>query len=82
MSQATQDDAYLQGAGGTSVSKLQEHGFSAGDCSKLVDAGFHTVESIAFTPKSEALFGVTCTLTNISDTLAMKRGAHCYQGYF
>ncbi|XP_066900920.1 DNA repair protein RAD51 homolog 1 [Halyomorpha halys] len=33
------------------VSKLQGGNISAGDVKKLIDAGYHTVESIAFTPK-------------------------------
>ncbi|RZC32862.1 DNA repair protein RAD51 -like 1 [Asbolus verrucosus] len=33
------------------VSKLEGNGVTAGDIKKLEEAGFHTVESVAFTPK-------------------------------
>lgn len=29
----------------------QQHGITAKDCEKLAEAGFHTIESIAFTPR-------------------------------
>ena len=34
---------------------FQEHGISANDVKKLVDAGFHTVESLAYTPRKALL---------------------------
>lgn len=37
--------------GPTPVKALEEKGINAGDIKKLEEAGFHTVESIAFTPK-------------------------------
>ncbi len=37
--------------GPTPILKLEEQGISAGDIKKLTDAGYHTVESVAFTPK-------------------------------
>ncbi|KAJ3218593.1 recombinase rad51 [Dinochytrium kinnereticum] len=37
------------------VSKLEEFGISATDCKKLAEAGFYTIESIAFTPKRQLL---------------------------
>lgn len=37
--------------GPTPAQKLEEHGIAAGDIKKLVDAGYHTVESVAFTPR-------------------------------
>nr|CAG4638567.1 EOG090X0906 [Cyclestheria hislopi] len=33
------------------VSKLEGHGISAGDVKKLEEAGYHTVESVAYAPK-------------------------------
>lgn len=36
-------------------SQYQEHGISANDVKKLQEAGFHTVESIAYTPKKALL---------------------------
>lgn len=37
------------------IQKLEECGISATDVKKLVEAGFHTVESIAYTPKKAIL---------------------------
>lgn len=39
------------------VSRLESHGISASDVKKLVEAGFHTVEAIAYTPR-KALMAV------------------------
>lgn len=49
------------------VSKLQEAGISSSDTKKLADAGFHTVEAVAFTPKK-----VLCTIKGISEAKADK----------
>ena len=37
--------------GPTPVMKLQEQGISATDIKKLEEAGYHTIEAVAFTPK-------------------------------
>ena len=37
--------------GPTPIKALEEKGINAGDIKKLEEAGFHTVESVAFTPK-------------------------------
>lgn len=37
------------------LSRIQEYGLSNGDCQKLADAGFHTIESIAFTPRKQLI---------------------------
>jgi len=37
--------------GPTPIKALEEKGINAGDVKKLEEAGFHTVEAIAFTPK-------------------------------
>ena len=37
--------------GPTPIMKLQEHGISATDIKKLEEAGYHTIEAVAFTPK-------------------------------
>ena len=37
------------------ILKLEEHGISASDIKKLTDAGFHTIESVAFTPKKNLI---------------------------
>ncbi|KAL0253635.1 DNA repair protein RAD51 [Cryptococcus tetragattii IND107] len=49
------------------VAKLQEAGISAQDTKKLSDAGFHTVEAVAFTPKK-----TLCTIKGISEQKADK----------
>ncbi|WVQ95689.1 DNA repair protein RAD51 [Kwoniella sp. CBS 9459] len=49
------------------VAKLQEAGISAQDTKKLSDAGYHTVEAVAFTPKK-----VLCTIKGISEQKADK----------
>lgn len=37
--------------GPTPIKALEEKGINAGDIKKLEEAGYHTVEAIAFTPK-------------------------------
>lgn len=32
------------------ISKLEAFGISSADCRKLAEAGYHTVESVAYTP--------------------------------
>lgn len=54
-------------AGPHSISLLSEHGISTGDIQKLKDNGFHTIESIAFTPKKQFL-----TIKGISEAKAEK----------
>ncbi|KIL70899.1 hypothetical protein M378DRAFT_58155, partial [Amanita muscaria Koide BX008] len=49
------------------VTKLQEAGIQAHDIKKLTEAGFHTVESIAFTPKKNLV-----AIKGISDQKADK----------
>lgn len=46
---------------------LQEYGLSAGDCQKLADAGYCTVEAVAFTPRKALL-----TVKGISEGKADK----------
>lgn len=50
-----------------SVTSLQEYGLSANDCQKLADAGFHTIEAVAFTPRKALL-----TVKGISEGKADK----------
>jgi DNA repair protein RAD51 len=33
------------------IMQLEEKGIAAGDIKKLIEAGYHTVEAVAFTPK-------------------------------
>ena len=44
-----QEEVELEGP--TPIKALEEKGINAGDIKKLEEAGYHTVESIAFTPK-------------------------------
>lgn len=37
--------------GPTPIMKLEEHGIAAGDIKKLIEGGFHTIESVAFMSK-------------------------------
>ena len=53
--------------GPLSVNKLEEMGISSGDVKKLKEAGYHTVEAIAFTPKKALL-----VIRGISDAKADK----------
>ncbi|KAL1412666.1 DNA repair protein RAD51 [Vanrija pseudolonga] len=49
------------------VAKLAEYGISVQDTQKLADAGLHTVEAVAFTPKKQL-----CTIKGISEAKADK----------
>lgn len=49
------------------IQRLQECGLTTGDIQKLKDAGYHTVESIAFTQKKQLL-----TIKGISENKADK----------
>jgi DNA repair protein RAD51 len=49
------------------VGKLQEAGVHPNDIKKLTEAGFHTVESVAFTPKKNLV-----AIKGISDQKADK----------
>lgn len=54
------------------VQKLEAMGISATDVKKLVEAGFHTVESVAYTPKKQIL-----QIKGISEVKADKIIAEC-----
>jgi DNA repair protein RAD51 len=49
------------------VSKLEQSGISAGDIKKLQEAGLHTIEAVAYTPKKMIL-----AIKGISDAKADK----------
>lgn len=49
------DDDELMLTGPAPISKLEGNGITAGDIRKLIDAGFNTVESVAYTPKRQLL---------------------------
>jgi Helix-hairpin-helix domain len=53
-SQAPQEELY-QVSGPLLVEKLQEAGIHPQDVKKLTDAGFHTVEAVAYTPKKNLI---------------------------
>ena len=55
-SQAPQeDDEAHQVSGPLLVEKLQEAGIHPQDVKKLTDAGYHTVEAVAYTPKKNLI---------------------------
>ena len=47
--QAEEEEMELDGP--TPIKALEEKGINAGDIKKLEEAGYHTVEAVAFTPK-------------------------------
>ena len=49
------------------IQELEEHGIGAGDVKKLQAAGYHTVQSVAFTPKKTLI-----QVKGISDAKADK----------
>ncbi|RUS17608.1 DNA repair and recombination protein rada [Endogone sp. FLAS-F59071] len=53
--------------GPMAIQKLEEMGIASSDVKKLIEAGYHTVESIAYTPKKALL-----TVKGISETKADK----------
>lgn len=56
---------------------LQQSGISASDIKKLEDAGFHTVEAVAYAPKKELL-----SIKGISEAKADKvlvRNIHLFE---
>ena len=67
MSQEPQGEEALEFSGPLLVGKLQEAGIHANDIKKLTEAGLHTVEAVAFTPKKNLL-----TIKGISDQKADK----------
>ena len=56
----------------TSFRMFQSHGISASDVKKLEDAGFFTIESVAFAPKKNLL-----AIKGISEAKADKIMVHC-----
>lgn len=53
--QQEEEEEGLQISGPMLVQKLQEAGIHPNDIKKLEDAGFHTVEAIAYTPKKNLI---------------------------
>ena len=45
----------------------QEYGLTNGDCQKLQEAGFHTLESVAFTPKKCELLYIPLLGVELTD---------------
>ncbi|KAI9017350.1 recombinase rad51 [Gaertneriomyces sp. JEL0708] len=50
-----EDEVIADEGGPIRIAKLEEFGISKSDCQKLMNGGFHTVESVAFTPKKSLL---------------------------
>nr|CAG4634899.1 EOG090X0906 [Alona affinis] len=57
----------LEAVGPSMIAKLEGHGISAADIKKFEDAGYHTVESIAYAPKKSLI-----TIKGISEAKADK----------
>lgn len=49
------EDGMLLAAGPTPLQKLEECGIAAVDVKKLAEAGYHTVEAVAYTPKKQLI---------------------------
>ena len=49
--EAQVDEEEIELEGPTPIKALEEKGINGGDIKKLEEAGFHTVEAVAFTPK-------------------------------
>lgn len=49
--QEEQQEQALEIEGPTPIKALEEKGINAGDIKKLEEAGYHTIEAVAFTPK-------------------------------
>ena len=54
-SRNNEDEEENDVSGPTLIQKLEEAGINAADIKKLVDAGFQTVEGVAFTPKKNLI---------------------------
>ncbi|XP_057653666.1 DNA repair protein RAD51 homolog 1 [Diorhabda carinulata] len=50
-STTTQQDQEIEDFGPQPISKLEGNGITSGDIKKLLEAGYHTIESVAFAPK-------------------------------
>lgn len=66
-STATQQDQEIEDFGPQPISKLEGNGINSGDIKKLLEAGYHTIESIAFAPKKHLL-----TIKGVSEAKAEK----------
>ena len=53
--------------GPLSITKLEMNGITAGDIKKLQEAGLHTIEAVAYTPKKQLL-----AIKGLSDAKADK----------
>jgi len=49
--EAQAEEEQMEIDGPTPIKALEEKGINSGDIKKLEEAGFHTVEAVAFTPK-------------------------------
>ncbi|XP_063932255.1 DNA repair protein RAD51 homolog A-like [Zophobas morio] len=67
MAQGEEVEVEEEDLGPISISKLESHGISTSDIKKLTDAGYHTVESVAYCPKK-----TLCMVKGISETKAEK----------
>ena len=49
--QQQEDSEMEENDGPTPIMKLEEHGIGSGDIKKLIEGGYHTLESVAFMSK-------------------------------
>ena len=75
-SQTEDQEEGLQMAGPLLIQKLQEGGITPQDIKKLTDAGLHTVEAVAYTPKKNLM-----AIKGISEQKAEKILAEGKQQY-
>ncbi|CAG9839952.1 unnamed protein product [Diabrotica balteata] len=54
-STATQEEQEVDDFGPQPITKLEGNGINSGDIKKLIEAGYHTIESVAFAPKKYLL---------------------------
>eukprot|EP00123_Amoebidium_parasiticum_P017001 comp23673_c0_seq1/m.40520 comp23673_c0_seq1/g.40520 ORF comp23673_c0_seq1/g.40520 comp23673_c0_seq1/m.40520 type:complete len:341 (-) comp23673_c0_seq1:340-1362(-) len=62
------------------VSKLEGNGITSADIKKLQEAGFHTVESIAYAPKKQ-LLSVKGISENKADKIVLESQKHVQMGF-
>ena len=55
VAQEEEQQEALEIDGPSPIKALEEKGINAGDIKKLEEAGFHTVEAVAFTPKKHLI---------------------------
>lgn len=55
MTEVAQEEVLDENYGPVRIQKLEGNGIGAADIKKLEEAGFHTVEAVAYAPKKQLL---------------------------